>query len=51
VVVVHDPETKAEAHHTVVAGTIVTIGDDRYRVTRLEAGKERPGFIALERVP
>ncbi len=49
--VVHEPDTQTEAHHTVVTGTIVTIGLDGYRVTRIEAGKERPGFIVLERVP
>jgi len=48
--VISDPETRQSREETVIEGSIVTIGADRYCVTRIEEGKHSPGWLSLRKL-
>jgi hypothetical protein len=50
-VVVFDPETKKEESQTVIVGSIVPIGAERYQVIAIHSGRDMPGSIVLKRLP
>lgn len=50
VLVIHDPKTDEIQRETVFAGSVVSIGGDRYCVVSVELGKGSPGWVSLRQV-
>ena len=50
ILVIHDPDSDEITRPTVVAGSVVTIGADRYCVVEVNAGHDGPGALSLVRL-
>lgn len=48
---IHDPASGQTRHEKVFAGSILTLGADRYLVVSVEEGDAIPGAITLRRLP
>jgi hypothetical protein len=50
VLVITDPTTQQSRRETVIEGSVVTIGGDRYCVVELEAGTREPGWVSIRKL-
>jgi len=51
VLVIHNPTTGEIRRETVVVGSTVVIGADRYCVVKLEEGQTSPGWVSVSMLP
>jgi len=50
VLVIHNPTTGEIRRETVVVGSTVVIGADRYCVVKLEEGQTSPGWVSVSKL-